>query len=801
MEISEYFLHRSFLFDESKNEDGFISDSSFLTTCLPGLNETKLVDTEDFNESYCSNEKEQIKINGYVINESGERLQIFLVNEQSLDLGRTEEELSISQKVYYDKHFNRAVNFVKKAIKKHLDNSLQDSSPAKALASFLSSTDGLEQIDVVEIFLLTATATVETRGESPQPKRMEFEDDTINASFTKDLNKVEKEMLIVKRLIDLNFLYNVSISQGNRESLKVDFSSLNYNITYISAAKEENFDSYLCVLPATLLAELYRKYSSRMLEKNVRSFLQLKNSVNKGMQDTIKLAPEKFIAYNNGLTITATDKETTEIGGTPIIKSLTDFQIVNGGQTTATIYFTHKAGYNIGKVRVMAKINVAKNATEEELEDLISSISTYSNAQSKVSKVDLRSRSRELVKLKSLSESILTPSGKKWFFERAKGEYSTLIRKSPSQKPRIEREYPKERRFTKEELAKFYTAWGEQPYMVKKGGEKVFRYFIEHITEGGKSKKSIEINRNFFEDAIARIILFRSMEKIYGHGPHAIGQIRSAVIPYSIAIIYRHTIAKGSAPFDLTRIWKSEGLEDDLHDFLKPLMKLMNDLIKDYSESDDYGEYSKKEELWNKIKDCKEVINFLDKKDSVKILKKYSVSKETVKKQERRTSLAEVNFEPLHDTIMIHCNTEKFYKNLLSAFSDKLKESERYAIEQIIDSIKNNSDISLTHISTEKEVIKKIRIENPEFFDSLKGNDDLLLKKALDFVIKKYNQAIESELNIKSEFSAIKAVASKKGANHASVFDEIGKILTLGLSPSIGHLLQVCSFIELQEHN
>src|SRR5690606_33822313 len=120
--------------------------------------------------------------------------------------------------------------------------------------------------------------------------------------------------------------------------------------------------------------------------------------------------------------ITASEGEILHIKGRYYLNSLKDFQIVNGGQTTATIYFTQKDGFDINKVNVMAKINIAKKTSEDELEELISNISTYSNAQSRVSKVDLRSRNPQLVKLKSLSESVLTPSGEKWFFERAKGE-------------------------------------------------------------------------------------------------------------------------------------------------------------------------------------------------------------------------------------------------------------------------------------------------------------------------------------------------------------------------------------------
>lgn len=797
MEITEYLSYRAFLFDESKDEDNFISDSAFLKICLPALNETKLIDSEECNESYCVIEKDQLRIDGYLVNESGERLQIFIINDDALELTASNEDLLISQKSYYERHFNRALNFVKKSIKKQLEDLVQDSSPAKPIISFLGSSEAMDQIDVVEIFLISATATVETRGETPSPKRLEFDDDTVKVSFTKNRTKNEKVLIVVKRLVDLNFLYNVVVSQGNREVLKIDFSSpqFDYRISCIQAANEDNFESYLCVLPGQLLAELYKKYSSRMLEKNVRSFLQLKG-VNKGMQDTISRSPEKFIAYNNGLTITATGKELFQDGGNTFIKTLTDFQIVNGGQTTATIYFSKKGGLDISKVNVMAKINVAKNATEEELDDLISNISTYSNAQSRVSKVDLRSRSTQLVKLKSLCESVLTPSSKKWFFERAKGEFNTIVRKSPQQKSRINRDYPKDRRFTKEELAKYYTAWGEKPFLVKKGGEKVFRFFIEEITGEGKQRKGgVEIDRNFYENLIAKIILFRSLEKIYGSGSKAIGQIRSAVVPYSISVLHKYINgAKNGYQFDLFKIWKSEGLEDDLEQFFRFLMELMNDLIKKYSESDDYGEYSKKEELWVKICECKEIKAFVSSKNFLKIADKYSVSKESIKNRETRKVKTTADFEPLSAAVKIYSTTQNFYKNVLKEFGKSMKDGERNKLEQIIGCIQNQSEITASHISFEKELIERIRNQSPEFFDRQFDMDDLL-PKTYDFILRHYNKAVESGLSIKSEFELLKELASRKGAKYYAAFDEIGRALESGKLPTIKHLFNASYYV------
>ncbi len=149
-------------------------------------------------------------------------------------------------------------------------------NPIRPLVSQLSSSLGAEQFDVIEIFLISTTATIETRGVMPQPKRLEFEDEIIPISYAKNRERRKKELLIIRKLIDLNFLYDVMISQGNREALFIDFEKLfNYKIEVIKAAEEERFESYLCVLPASILSELYKRYSSRLLEKNVRSFLAI----------------------------------------------------------------------------------------------------------------------------------------------------------------------------------------------------------------------------------------------------------------------------------------------------------------------------------------------------------------------------------------------------------------------------------------------------------------------------------------------------------------------------------------------
>ena len=788
MILEEYFTYRDELLEQAKDDEGFIQESLLLAQVLPSMLDAKLIDSEDYNTAYFKSIAEKLKMNAYCVNESGERLQLFMINEASIDLSAKEKDLQVSTKSVYDAQFKRATSFVNKAIKGHLNDEIQDSSPARALISKISSSEGAHQFDVIEIFLITTTSTVSLQGAKPQPKRIEFPNEEIAITYTINREKKKKNILIKKRLIDLNFLYNIVISQGNREALKIDFEAMfNQSLHALKAADEEYFESYLCVLPASIISGLYKEYSTRLLEKNVRSFLQFKG-VNKGIRETIRKEPEKFFAYNNGLTITATSAEISTVDGQKHITSLTDFQIVNGGQTTATIYFTQKDGFDISKVKVMAKINVAKETSNEDLEELISNISTFSNAQSRVSKVDLRSRNPQLVIIKSLSESIITPSGLKWFFERAKGEYNTKLRIAGANKARYKKEFPNERRFSKEQMAKYYCAWDDKPYMVKKGGEKIFRYFIEKLCGEGEFKKAINVNRDFYEELISKIIIFRKLEKLYGQGKNSMGQLRSAVVPYTISTVFSYTDGnKKSSSFDLIKIWMNEGFEGDLESFFTSLLKQMNDLIKSYSDSDDFGEFSKKQELWDRIINSREIKELMTSATVISLLSKYGISKEELKKRKGLNEKQEsVDFKPLSDNVLIHSNGESYYKTIIT-YSDLITKTDERKLSNIISSIINKSDIDDALIEYEKEITNSFRINNPSFFDNISRENNNLYD-TLNFIINTYNQALNNNGNILSEFEKIESIGKIKNIKSVSVYNQIGKQLENNSAPSIKQL-------------
>ena len=48
-----------------------------------------------------------------------------------------------------------------------------------------------------------------------------------------------------------------------------------------------------------MLARIYGEHGQRLLERNVRAFLQAKGKINKGLQKTLKEEPHRFLAYNS----------------------------------------------------------------------------------------------------------------------------------------------------------------------------------------------------------------------------------------------------------------------------------------------------------------------------------------------------------------------------------------------------------------------------------------------------------------------------------------------------------------------
>lgn len=794
MNLDELFKFRKELLEGSIDEDGYISQNSVLENILPNLVETKLVETEVVNTVPHS---PIYSIVGFWENESGERLQVFLVDSDSVALNTSDEGIIHSRKDHHSTLFKTGLDFIKKSIKRHLNDIVQDSDPLAVLSHKLGSSVYVDQIDVIEVILLSTSISVETRGKEKAPKRFYFDDEELKVSYTRNRDTLTKKILIQFKLIDIGYLHQVSVSKGNADPLKVSFEeTFGSDIEVLKAAEETHFESYLCVLPAAGLGNLYRKESSRLLEKNVRSFLNFKVEANKEMRNTIRTSPEKFIAYNNGLTITGSAGEFVTKGDKLFVHSITDFQIVNGGQTTAGIYFSSKDGLDVSKINLMAKINIAKDVSDEELNELISNISRFSNTQSKVSKVDLKTSNNELKTIKTLSRSVVAPNQNKWYFDLARGEFATLVKLRGNRK-KLEKEYPRHRRFSKEQLGKYYTAWGLNPFLVKLGGVKVFRYFIEEISGDGDKKKPQQIDRDFYEQLIARIILFRELEILHGVGKNAIGQLRSAVIPYTMSAVYLHMNADKKKPdFDLGLLWKNQELDGFMRSFFLDLMKLMNRLIKDYAQTDDYGTYARKEQLWADISKSTELKQFFLNQNSLKFIEKYGVSK--MKKKSRKND-KEVDFSLITKTVEFASKGPSYFKSIMRSVQPPLSLRKEEKISKVLHALKIRKDIGEQGILILEELLEMIRINQPEVLDNTVIESDEALANSLNGIIGQYSLCKSNQMDVISEFQKSSAIASAKGIKYSSVFTSIGENLKKGIAPSLSQVYQARDFYLLNK--
>jgi hypothetical protein len=534
--------------------------------------------------------RNQHKINAYGEPDNYETIDLFITIFKG-----TDEPIRIF-KDEVDTAAKRISNFYRKAKFKQYVNEIEESSPIWDFARTLSSLKTLDE-NLVRINAIILTDGLYP-GEVPK-------------------NETISGCPVYYRVVDLNYLYN--ITEKDHVPIEISFLEEGFEIPCIKSPSEnDQYQSYLAIIPGKALATIYERYGSRLLEQNVRSFLQFTGKVNKGIRKTILDEPHMFLAFNNGIAATAETLEIKQMenGNSAVISKVTDFQIVNGGQTTASIYHTYKKDKaNIEQIFVPVKLTIVKNKLK--FSEIVSRVAEYANTQNKVSVSDLSSNNPYHVELEKLSRNIFAPhiAGQnvqtKWFYERARGQYKNARIKggfTKAKQKEFDLKNPKSQLFTKEELAKYVNVYKEVysrsklvigPHIVVRGNQKNYYAFITH--------NLIEKPDNvYFEDVVAKAILYRSSEKIYGVKPNSIGDMRYITVPYSIALLSHHTDNK----LDLYKIWRNQGLSDELKDLLYRLMVEVEKYIKATAPGALYGEWAKKEDCWNMVKKQTFEINF-----------------------------------------------------------------------------------------------------------------------------------------------------------------------------------------------
>jgi hypothetical protein len=398
------------------------------------------------------------------------------------------------------------------------------------------------------------------------------------------------------------------------------------------------YTAYLAFFPAPLLARIYGDYGPRLLEKNVRSYLQARGKVNKGIQTTIRDVPQRFLAYNNGISATAESVTVTENGCSHLVR-LRNFQIVNGGQTTASIYHAvRKEKADISKVTVQVKVTVVHRP--EQVAEFVPLISLYANSQNKVNTADFSANDVFHQKLESLSRTIWAPSADgmsrptRWYYERARGSH--LDDKARAGTPARQRawldEHPMAQKFTKTDVAKYEHVWDQLPHETGKGAEKNFVEWTLRRTRGGLA----EPDDHFFRELVAKAILWRRAEKIVGG--LKLGGYRANVVAYAIAWLSRETGGR----LDLEGIWKKQALPGEVEGALVIIAKAAFQYLTTTAAGRNVTEWAKKEECWNGFRATKIAIPDLSPA-MMKALAGHGPSDQTVAvKSTRRVSWAEL---------------------------------------------------------------------------------------------------------------------------------------------------------------
>ena len=412
-----------------------------------------------------------------------------------------------------------------------------------------------------------------------------------------DLTSIKMFDAVIKYQVwDMDRLFKSYSSTQKREVVVVDFTKyLGRPLTAICGGVFKKTNVYLSVLPGGFLADLYEEYGAKLLERNVRSFLQFKGNVNKGIRETLINEPDMFLAYNNGITVTAESIELEKnTDGSVSIKSISDMQIVNGGQTTVSIFKAKKDNtieVDFSKVFVQMKLTVISEASD--MDTIVPKISLYSNNQNKVQNADFSSNDPYHRKMEEISRSMwTTPThGEKpinWFYERARGQYldKLSLETTALRRKNYKEEHPL---VTKTDLAKVLCAWDMLPDVVSLGAQKCFARFTEDL-----KKNPITPSKNYYQHAIAKVILFKKIEKI------VLAQKFGGYKANIVAHTYYKLMLLTGRKINLDAIWKNQDVSPALEEAITDICKLVQHHLVYESSGANVSEYSKT----NKCKDC-----------------------------------------------------------------------------------------------------------------------------------------------------------------------------------------------------
>lgn len=566
--------------------------------------------------------------------------------------------------------------------------------------------------------------------------------DRINVYFLiNGFSSHEKENIDIKDIDifvhtwDISRLFKINESNSIHEPIEIDFKTFAENRKGLQCLQvpniDEMYDCYLAIVPGEILAKLYKEFSNELLESNVRAFLGQAGKFNKGIRDTIRSKPQMFLPYNNGITATAENVTTEIIDNQLVITKLNDFQIVNGGQTTASLYHTQKKfkEADLSKIFVQMKLTVIKDKEQKNIE--VPNISRFANSQNKVSELDLSSNNPYFVQIENLSRKkyVVNPENKNhsllWFFERTNGQYrETLNKQTPTQQKKFKEQNPPNLKFVKSDIAKFINIWELEPHFVSQGSQKNFIHFTKKINDFVSKNKLL--GENFYRKLIANGILFKITDKLFGRkNIDAIGDtnLKSFTVAYTLS--YFHFLTDNC--LDLWKIYEKQKIDDVLSNSIKTLLVFVyNHLVKEANNSL-ISEYAKRESSWKKLKEIPYSINLIDS------LKDYLISEGEKIQREKEKELDTTTIEnSIYLVSEIYSMGLKFWDGF-KIYIDKNKPDgfDYYSVFDLFQKLRNQTNLSTKEVNFGKKVLDFIQ-ENPSLEEEIKSLSTLEDKEILE---------------------------------------------------------------------
>ena len=413
---------------------------------------------------------------------------------------------------------------------------------------------------------------------------------------------------------DLDRLRRFRQAGQTREDLVVRFAKDFEGAVPVLRASGENdgLESYVAVVEGRQLAAIYEKWGTRLLESNVRSFLQARGKVNKGIRKTISDDPGMFFSYNNGITATAERVTIEGEGAAARMTEAENLQIVNGGQTTASLHAALRDHpESLGRVFVQMKLTVVPANLSEEV---VPSISEFANSQNKVTAADFFSNHPFHVEMEKFSRQVLAPAGPegdretKWFYERARGQFADARGKlTIAQRKKFDLEFPKAQFLTKTDLAKYVMTWRMHPDIVSHGAQKTFtgpnaktKGFAGIVGEEWQ-KSSTRFDETWFRRAVAQSIIFRRLEKAVPRQEWYRGGYRANIITYGIAKLVRDVEGRGME-VDLDTVWRAQSVSAVLENAMLSAARAAQEVITNpLGDVRNLSEWAKKPACWKML--------------------------------------------------------------------------------------------------------------------------------------------------------------------------------------------------------